>query len=242
MKPDSSDAGFVNKFASLVSALLASPQTSDCYDLVSFDVFDTVLSRKCGSYRKIFELVALDADLPHFADLRKSTELKLIRNSREEIRLDDIYQELDRMDASVDWRHVKALELETERRNLQPAGRAPRFLEQVRANGASIVFISDMYLGTDWIRSQLESHALWREGDDLFVSCDIGVNKRNGEIYQFVRDRYPGSKWLHVGDNLISDIVNAHDAGIDVRWMPNSYLDTIRFHSSNFLNRYRYRG
>ena len=82
----------------------------DNYDYVSFDVFDTLLVRKCGDPKNIFylmqrELSRNNSKFNNFAKERVKSEVLARRISKDdEISIEDIYHELKKVysDANVD--------------------------------------------------------------------------------------------------------------------------------------------
>lgn len=221
----------------LIRAFVSSIGHSNKYDIVSFDIFDTLLKRECGHFLEIFETVGIKIGDSEFAELRKSTEIRLFRNKNREITIDEIYADLKLIKPSSDWEKIRDIELETEEQNLRPALRANKKLMQVRKTKAKIIFISDMYLSSDWIKQQLIKHNIWKEGDEIFVSCEVGANKRSGEIFEILLVKYSNMNWLHIGDNIISDLINPFIYGLRVKWLPYSYLLSFWNQFSNLIKR-----
>ena len=68
----------------------------------SFDVFDTVLTRRVGAPEAVFMVVAeqlrressISTSADAFAELRRSYELRMIRTTGRQVRLREIYAEL----------------------------------------------------------------------------------------------------------------------------------------------------
>jgi predicted HAD superfamily hydrolase len=139
-----------------------------------------------------------------------------------------------------DWTAIENLELEIEEANLRSSAKGNRSLRKARGTGATIVFLSDMYLSEQWIQRQLRRHSIWQEGDVLFVSSELGVNKRSGDLFELIKDRYPGLSWKHSGDNLISDVLSGYRSGLTVKWLPHSYSRSISDHLFRLLNRNRW--
>ena len=104
------------------------------------------------------------------------------------------------------------LEIETEINNSLPITENIEILKELILEGKRVILVSDMYLEEDTIRRILTKH------DDIFKDIKIYVSskyqefKGTGKLYHAVAkeegiDNY--SKWLHIGDNLNSDIKQA---------------------------------
>ena len=238
-------SGFKNKLRAILGkgfaflgVLFRPPRKYAFYDLVTFDIFDTLVYRDCGNFLEIFESIESKTKIANFARKRKDAEINLIRLRAWETNLDEIYGELEKMDGSVDWTLIKNLELETESKSLRPSKRGLHHLARARKAGSKVMFITDMYLPSSWLITQLKSHNIWQDGDEIYVSGEKGVNKRSGELYDLVREEHPSTNWLHLGDNLVSDVLNAQKAGVKAKWLPNSYLEAVHSHGMRVLSRF----
>ncbi len=84
------------------------------------------------------------------------------------------------------------------------------------SNGIRINIISDFYLSKDDIEIFLKKDDIYKKIDNIFVSCDHRISKRNGELYNYACKQlgFSASQCIMVGDNPISDIKNAESFGI----------------------------
>ena len=182
----------------------------------SFDIFDTCLVRKCGSSDNIFCIWADRAlgkvDRSYLKDLinsRLNAEKTARRNSgKEDVSLDDIYRNLSLESfPNLSKPALKRLELEVERENLSPVRQALDLIRNYRKKGKRILFISDMYLPSDFLKSQLRRFGFWEEEDRIYVSGEIGLTKHSGNLFRYIQreERILRCSWIHVGDNTYSD-------------------------------------
>ena len=157
----------------------------------SFDIFDTCLVRKCGSSDNIFCIWADRAlgkvDRSYLKDLinsRLNAEKTARRNSgKEDVSLDDIYRNLSLESfPNLSKPALKRLELEVERENLSPVRQALDLIRNYRKKGKRILFISDMYLPSDFLKSQLRRFGFWEEEDRIYVSGD----RLNKAFWEFI--------------------------------------------------------
>jgi len=174
----------------------ASPQTDPSRPLPSvrtFDVFDTLIARRCVEPAKVFEIIGKRADLPAFAAARKEAEAKIARYP---YNLDMIYDELtvalqlNPLQAAG----LKAMEIDVELEQVIPIA------ENMACVRHGDVLISDMYLGPDIIRRLLDKAGLDKKVS-LIVSSD---GKRGGAIWPQVQANLAIEE--HLGDNVHSDV------------------------------------
>lgn len=199
--------------------------------VVSFDVFDTVLTRLTAQPTGIFSLMAqrmydmeigLSNDfIDYFCEYRIDAERKArsIRG-RSEITIDEIYQQLSsahKLDPKVANR-LYWLEIEVEDANLVVVPMIAEFISQCRHRGKKVTFISDMYLSCKIVTRFLDHRGLISSYDSLYISSQYGVTKRDGGLFKLVLDREGclPSEILHIGDNYESDIVSARRLGLRV--------------------------
>jgi FMN phosphatase YigB (HAD superfamily) len=193
--------------------------------LRSFDVFDTLLTRTVGRPGAAFEL--LERQLSHLGldrgessrvgALRSRAQWGLLHRTRGEVTLDEIYAELARLSG---WRpeelqKVREAELALEERLLRPVEAGRIRLQQSRASGYSIAFLSDMYLPDEFIRRQLAKHGMLEEGDHVFVSSSFRKRKHEGDLFAHVcaeLNLHPSS-CLHIGNCANADVASARKMG-----------------------------
>ena len=132
----------------------------------------------------------------------------------------DIYEKLQRY-VSLDIEQAMQYEIETE---LDLAFANPYmkqvYLEAVNLN-KKIIAVSDMYLPSDVIKKMLKKCG-YDKFDDIIVSNDYGVSKRSTKLYEKVKEMYGEDlKYIHIGDNAVSDNRSARKSGIDTVFYKN---------------------
>ncbi|WP_294152176.1 hypothetical protein [uncultured Selenomonas sp.] len=195
-------------------------------DVVSFDVFDTLLMRRCLEPTDVFFLVEQEAhrrgllsqSVP-FAKPRILAERALYPGQPT---LDDIYARLmqDTGIAEDVAKELRALGLAEEERQLVPRTAMMRLLHEAQAMGKTVIVTSDMYLGGQAIGRLLLMHGITGL-DHVFVSSDTGVSKTGG-LFDLVRQTYLGQHILHIGDNATSDVHAALSSGSDAWLVPSA--------------------
>jgi FMN phosphatase YigB (HAD superfamily) len=215
--------------------------------LVTVDVFDTILTRRVVDPPAVFLLLGHElvedglVGLPAepFARIRASVEGQLVKGSPTgEVPLEEIYRELARRELipnGLEKRYSKReIALETRLSVQVPGSRA--LLEKLRRlSGGNLIFLSDTYLPSTLIESRLHGETLLREGDRVVCSCEEGVSKARGALFEKIRAqaRVRPSECLHVG-NEPGEIRVAKSQGWHVlptqRANPNRYERILEEH------------
>lgn len=189
------------------------------YEVVSFDVFDTLLFRNVPEPKDVFAFAeelacsrGVDAD--GFAAKRVEAERRA--GSRKapghDTTLDDIYGELA-FDEGLKPA-LRQAELDSERQLLVPNGPMVALANRLKDGGRTVVATSDMYLPADFLRGVLAENGL--VPDRLYVSCEVGLRKSRGELFGYVLGDLgvTPDKVVHIGDNRLSDGAMPARAGI----------------------------
>jgi FMN phosphatase YigB (HAD superfamily) len=197
-------------------------------ELVSFDVFDTLLTRPVVAPADLFTAVGRRAsvrlgrqcepgDAETFAALRVQAE-QLARKSSttEETSLDSIWEILERLIGWEGLRFTSACELEVEAESLTVVQDTADLVEGCRRKGKRLAFVSDTYLPEAFVRDQLEAHGLYRAGDVLYVSSTNGKTKATGSLFDemLLDTGIPASGVVHIGDHPQSDVQMPRRRGI----------------------------
>jgi predicted HAD superfamily hydrolase len=200
--------------------------------LASFDIFDTCLSRKCGSPSTIFYLLGSrllsELQLPvdscaveDFVAARIQAELWCRQHTdSEEVTLAAIWKRLREILGWVDENNFEEHELEIERVNFYSVGMALDLVQKARLRNERIAFISDTYFPAYFIKQELIRHGIFQPGDHIYCSSEIGKTKNTGNLFAHVllNEEVRGSEMMHCGDNVHSDIIQARRHGIKVRF------------------------
>ncbi|GAA1055577.1 hypothetical protein GCM10017608_22310 [Agromyces luteolus] len=206
------------------------PTTVVDAEIVSFDVFDTLLDRVFLRPTDVFTLTRhrvnaggefwLDAG---WTDARIAAEAACYATPSigPDITIDDIY---DRLESTLGMTPelraaVQAEEIATELSVLAPTRRGRELFDAARAAGARILIVSDMYLPPDAIAEALTAggYSGW---DRLVVSGYDRIAKHDGTAFRKLRAEFPAERILHVGDNVVSDVEMARRAGLEALHLP----------------------
>lgn len=189
----------------------------DKHDVISFDIFDTLLLRPYLNPYDLLRHIEEYSNAPGFFDARMFAEWQARKNSKfEDITLDDIYTYIPPR-----FVHLKETELDFERRLLRPRRLVADIYNYAISVGKKIAIISDMYLPLEFLQDVLNrngySHYNW-----IYISGNVGLAKHTGNLYKrFLSDAgvRPESV-LHIGDSKVSDIEKAKLNGLDALHIP----------------------
>lgn len=199
-------------------------QRIDSFDVVSFDIFDTLVLRNVFEPVDIFKAVEVRyksenngtrlADGFYKERVEAEHRARIKKSNQEDIVFDDIYEELSKKYPTV-FNQLKALEIEVEFDFIVKNEAMFEVFQYAKLKNKKIILISDMYLPKD-ILSRLMSKLEYSGFEDLFVSCESMKTKHFGTLYEYVKSELglDYSNWVHIGDNYHSDVVNAEKHGI----------------------------
>lgn len=174
-------------------------------DFVSFDIFDTLILRKCGKPGMIFHLI--DEIYAGFAEQRATANSDARKLSdMEEITLDEIYSLLANVYGKEQAEKLKELEIKTELSQCVPNGEMLQYYNELLSDGKRIFLISDMYLPSDVIRQILEKCGI-RGYEKLYVSSEYRKTKRSGSLFDLVlsEQSLKPENLTHIGDHPLAD-------------------------------------
>ncbi len=187
----------------------------DAADVVSFDIFDTLLMRRVLYPPDIFSIVEDRAKTPGFAKARVRAEMELYTQAKN-ARLDEIYLRLqEALSLADDEReHLYAAELAAEEQALVPRKAMCEMAAYAARQGKQVFFVSDMYLPSDFLSRLLQNAGVPVAAQSVFVSCAHGMGKAGG-LFSVLRKAVGQKHILHVGDDHDADMAAAAAYGIE---------------------------
>ena len=198
----------------------------DKKNIISFDVFDTLLYRPFSSPSDIFRLMgdyvskAIGRNVDFYSIRRKAEKIafeKAISQGRGEVTAIEIYNEVSEILIIDKYVSEKILghEIDLEKKFLYKRDSGWKAFQEAKSKGKKIIIISDMYHSKKVIEELLRLNGF--EGySKLYVSSELSEKKHSGRIYDIVLKDLGvnASDILHVGDNLRADIIKAKDKGL----------------------------
>ena len=190
------------------------------YDAVSFDIFDTLITRKLYAPDDLFYLMAdlFEKRFGYRVDYikyRKEAEAKAWKKHGAETNIHHIYAELPQLlDLSEqDAAELKKLEIDLEYECCIPRRDMLELYRYLRRLRVPIYLVSDMYLPEDVV-AELLKRCGYTDYDRLFLSCELGLRKDDGTMWTYLKQIWNGRRVIHVGDNLCSDMQYPCDLGM----------------------------
>lgn len=183
------------------------------YDIISFDIFDTLITRTIFEPDDIFKLMEEklnDIVLKNsFFSMRKKAEEVARKKYNKDVNLDDIYVQFGEIydyDQEI-VNKIKELEISLELGLAVPRKTMLSVLEELNKHNKEIILISDMYLNASIIKKMLEKCGYLenKHYSLLYLSNEINKRKDNGRMWKYIKHQYKGKKLIHVGDNIHSD-------------------------------------
>jgi len=219
---ESENKNFSGRYCDIREALLQ--EKIRMADVVSFDIFDTLLMRKCLYPRDIFYIIGEE-----FAKKRIKAEVELYAQGL----CPDIFDIYKHMDGNFSLQK----EIDTESEYLLPREKMADMLNYARSLGKDIWLVSDMYLPGDILSGLLKQLGVFVEPERIIVSCDAGVSKSDG-LFKVLRSKVGEAKILHIGDVFELDIQCALRDGIDDTFHVKSALAMLEDSRARGLLKY----
>jgi hypothetical protein len=201
-----------NPYFSLDEADLKAQITE--HEVISFDVFDTLIMRKLLHPHDVFDIVGRKMQIAEFRVRRIEAELSLYREGYYP-KLQDIYS---RLQIDLNLSHDIAeklmdLELQIEKEVLIPRNKMVEILNYALQLNKRVYLISDMYLPEDILQRilidlNIDGYA------GLLVSCEYDISKTSG-MFDVFKQMVKAKSYLHIGDDCDADGICAQLNQID---------------------------
>ena len=215
----------------------------DKNNIISFDIFDTLILRNIFYPTDIFKILSIYAknnfNIDNFYEIRIESE----KNSRNvennyECNYNDIYNNVSKKIKNkkiCEKLKNRELELELEFCTFNPYMKS--IFNYCENNKKTIFLISDMYLDERFVNKILQKNGY--KNYKLFVSSKYKKNKGTKELFKYVYEtmKVDKTKWLHIGDNEYSDYkmpiefgINAYNykkVTLNCDIIPNSIFESI---------------
>lgn len=212
----------------------------DTAEIVSFDVFDTMLLRVVDSPEAVFNVIGNYFGMDNYREFRvnaqnESSTLATEKNGWPHPDYDGIYDYIKGLSSTpydeqdIDWDEVKAKELELEFDGLVENPEIKSIYKYAKSQNKRIIAITDMYLDAAFVERALKKNGY--EVSAIYDSANIHKTKWTGELYSHVSgiEGVSTAHIVHIGDNPSSDYDIPRSQGI------------VAFHYKGGLGRANYR-
>lgn len=177
------------------------------YDVISFDIFDTLLKRNVKKPTDVFLYIEKNIGIPGFAQKRIESEKKAREyTNKAEVTLQDIYKEYGEDYTEVELKAEAELLIAND--DMHP-------VYKYCVENKKVVLTSDMYLPEEFICRILCREKLYGYSK-LYLSSAINKTKSSGELFQYILDdlKVDKNKIIHIGDSIKSDYKTPKTLGI----------------------------
>lgn len=232
-----------------------------CYKLLSLDIWDTILRRKCHPdaikvyTSREFYLNARDYIKQDKRNLRELTRLRVdaereIGTECKESGFDDEYnikdvfrrwiryacdKEYPNIDKLVE--HLYESELNRELENIYLDPTIDSTIDSIRHE--KLVCISDFYTDKFFLQKLIDSVGMRNKIEEIFCSCDYKLNKRSGRLFEIAEKECNvcSNEHIHIGDNAYSDVEVPKRLGIDaIHYLPDDEHRKRKERESEFVS------
>lgn len=189
------------------------------YDVISFDIFDTLIFRPFSSPTDVFYLIGEKFDFLDFKNLRVWAEWDARmkcrqKNGHTEVSLQDIWENLEE-DTGLNAEEGMRLECETEEKLCYANPYMLQVWKRLQKLGKRMIIVSDMYLPRSCIERILQKTG-YTGAERIYISNEYGENKAGGDLFHRVIRDFSGARIVHIGDNPHSDQKMAKASGLDI--------------------------
>lgn len=188
------------------------------YEVVSFDIFDTLVMRRIHNPNDVFKLVELKlkkefGEVFSYVDLRNQAITFL-----EEPTLDEIFEKVKDLTGWSEKKveRIKQCEISMDTQLITARKEMVEICNKA-LEAKDVYFISDMYYPADVLFEILQEKGVCiKEKEKIIVSCNHRMSKQQGRLWEFYNENFVcGRSALHIGDNIKADVENPRSYGID---------------------------
>ena len=186
------------------------------HDIISFDIFDTLVMRKVYYNKDVFRLLAQELDPVwniDFFSVRTEAERELSRETYPYI--EEIYAYISEKYPCLRGHEQEliAREIELETQVILPRHDVVDIFYLAQKLGKRVYIVSDMYMHHDTLQAILEKKGI-RGQIKLLVSSEYNSSKPQHLFEKYLAE-IPRGRCLHIGDSVECDILPAGKLGID---------------------------
>lgn len=186
------------------------------HDIISFDIFDTLVMRRVYVNKDVFRILAQRLDPKFGIDFftaRTRAEAELSRETYPYI--EEIYEDVVKNCPCLQGQEQALIreEIALERELIIPRQEVVEIFDLAKKMGKMVNIVSDMYFHEDTIRSILDGVGITGY-HKLLVSSEYRTSKPQ-HLFEAYLKELPAGRCLHIGDSEHCDIIPAGKLGID---------------------------
>ncbi len=211
----------------------------DAHDVVSFDLFDTLVVRRSATdeaiHRRVRSIAAAEGLLDdtvsteRYVEARRAATAVALRAS-DAPSLDHIHDhlaELLGLEAGGS-EHLRGIESEEELADVVVVPGAVERLHELRLRGKHVAITSDLHLGGAVLGPRLHALGLLTDRDTLLVSSDVGASKAaDGRLFDRLSEITGArpERILHRGNDAWADYAMPRRRGLQAEFDPSAMMN-----------------
>ena len=179
-------------------------------NLLSFDLFDTLLLRTYLNPSDLFFHLEENFKLKGFAKTRLQAEQKAaVILNKTNVSFDEIYDFIPQS-----YKVMKEKERDLELKNIYVNPYFKRLFEYFLKEGKRVIFTTDMYYDEDFFKELFKKNDI-KGYYKLYISAKLDKSKHQGSMYEFIAKDLgvKADEILHIGDNYFVDYRQALCSG-----------------------------
>ena len=192
------------------------------YDVISFDIFDTLVLRPFTKPNDLFKILGMKYYLSDFNRIRtNASALARDKVEHREVKIEDIYKEVNLM-TNIDVKEGAKYEFEAEKNICYANPYMVQIFNTLVNSGKEVIIISDVYYSKKQIKEILDNCNI-KGYTNLYISNEYKKSKKNHQLFEYVANKYKkNKKIIHIGDTYESDIEPADLIGWDAYYYPKT--------------------
>jgi FMN phosphatase YigB (HAD superfamily) len=192
---------------STFSGIAQSEDLSNLPDLISIDIFDTLLYRKLITQEKTWRSHSLIFYLFRYSAEKLARHFNL-REINAEVSLAQIYR-------FIPWIYKSSDEISIEKNFIRLNTEIEDLIANLQKHGKRIFLISNTYYSAGELLQLIGTPNFNLDEIKIIASSEYKVSKKNGLYNKIIQDfNLDINNWLHIGDSLTSDVVTPQSLGI----------------------------
>lgn len=203
---------FINKGHSMLDKLKKILDKNK-YDIISFDIFDTLLLRPYARPSNVFQHLEEINIAIGFSAVRKIAENNLVEyKDIKYANYDEIYSILP-----SDFQFLKDKEIELEKDTIYANPEMKEIFDYAKSFNKRIILTSDMYFSSDILDDILKKNG-FTGYEKIYVSSECRKAKHDGTLYKhIIQDLNVATpkSILHIGNNKSFDYKTAKNSNLD---------------------------
>ncbi len=208
------------------------------FDVISFDIFDTLIYRKVGEPQDVFKIMAMEMGNYDFAKCRKSAESWTRANNynltgSREVVLSEIYDVLSK-EYLIDRKWMER-EIELELALAEPNPYMLEVYNNLLVQKKTIIITSDMYLPIDTIKQLLDKVGV-HGYEAIYLSNEYRLTKGDGSLQAKLKEDYKNARIIHVGDSFEADYNMSVLSGIQAYHNPAPAMEYADYRDGSIAN------